>query len=154
MRIVLNLSKGCKSPVCGSNAPKHEQVARWLGATPALKAASLQTPVLTNRKYIRGIPFRGKQPQHCNAQTHINWRYVDVPGIGGRIRLLPGEVSAATRWLNGEVSRGHSTNRNERSMLNPSLQGLTKIGKDQTLCCSKLSKEALTSLALSGTEQD
>jgi len=34
---------------------------------------------------------------------------VDLAGIGGKTMPLPGEVSVATSWQSGEVSRGHSS---------------------------------------------
>ena len=57
-----------------------------------MKKAGLQNPVLTNRKYIRGMAARVSK--HTFAKPLTNKRYdVDVPGIGGRNVLLPGEVS-------------------------------------------------------------
>ena len=35
--------------------------------------------------------------------------HVDVPGINRRKKLLPGEISAYSGNINGEVSRGHSS---------------------------------------------
>jgi hypothetical protein len=65
-----------------------------------LKEARLQNPVLTNRKYIRGIKKR--MSIHSNTKSEISNRtlihpkddflYVDVSGIGGKKMLLPEEV--------------------------------------------------------------
>jgi len=41
----------------------------------------------------------------------MNTEVVDPAGIRGKKMSLPGEVSTATGWLSGEVSRGHSTHR-------------------------------------------
>ena len=59
--------------------------------THALKEARLQKPVLTNRKYIRGRYRRVSK--HIFAKPEANNPIsVDVPGIGRRKMLLPGEV--------------------------------------------------------------
>jgi hypothetical protein len=63
--------------------------------TLAVKEAGLQKPVSTNRKYIRG---KGERiSKHIIAKSvSNNLSYVDVPSIGGRNKLLPGEVSLFT----------------------------------------------------------
>jgi hypothetical protein len=59
---------------------------------PGVKEAGLQIPVLTNRKHIRGC--FGWVSKHNIAKPVANIPItVDVPGIGRRIMLLPGEVS-------------------------------------------------------------
>jgi hypothetical protein len=66
-----------------------------------VKKAGLQNPVLTNRKYIRGI--LAWVSKHLFATPLANKRWcVDVPGIGGRNVLLPGEAS--TRRERGKES--------------------------------------------------
>ena len=56
-----------------------------------LKEAGLQRPVLTNRKYIRGRIERVSN--HTIAKPVANnLGSVDVPVIGRRKMLLPGEV--------------------------------------------------------------
>ena len=39
----------------------------------------------------------------------MNTETVDLAGIEGKKMPLPGEVCITTSWYNGEVSRGHST---------------------------------------------
>tara|TARA_B100000408_G_scaffold112198_1_gene89185 strand:+ start:165 stop:326 length:162 start_codon:yes stop_codon:yes gene_type:complete len=41
----------------------------------------------------------------------MNTEVVDPAGIRGKKMFLPGEVSIATGWFGGEVSRGNSTHR-------------------------------------------
>lgn len=53
-----------------------------------------------------------EQAHHCdvlNVSFEINTEVVDPAGIRGKKMFLPGEVSIATGWLGGEVSRGHSS---------------------------------------------
>ena len=57
-----------------------------------LKEAILQNPVLTNRKYIRGTLTGVSKHIFAKPKGYQNRQCVDVPGIGGRKRLLPGEV--------------------------------------------------------------
>ena len=72
-----------------------------------MKKARLQTPELTNRNCIRGRePWVSK---HIFAKPLANKRLcVDAAGLGGRISVLPGEVSLL-RVGKGEVSSGHSS---------------------------------------------
>jgi hypothetical protein len=60
----------------------------------ALKEARLQNPVLTNRNGIPRPYYLGKQPSHCDApkQQKDKDNKVDSAVIGGREKLLPGEV--------------------------------------------------------------
>ena len=60
--------------------------------TAGLKEARLQIPVLTNRKYIRGS-FERVSKHIIAKPVTSNLNAVDVPGIGRRIMLLPGEIS-------------------------------------------------------------
>lgn len=62
-----------------------------------------------HRRLING----DKCPQQHEVRRVQNRFLVDVPGIGGRKELLPGEVFAITSWLSKEVSRSHSTWGNE-----------------------------------------
>ena len=57
-----------------------------------MKEARLQKLVPTNRKCIRG--YRTRISVHSNARSKEdkNRFVVDVPGINGRKKLLPGEV--------------------------------------------------------------
>ena len=57
----------------------------------ALKEARLQTPVPTNRKYIRGKTERVSK-HNITKPAANNPSFVDVPGIGRRKMHLPGEV--------------------------------------------------------------
>lgn len=41
----------------------------------------------------------------------MNTEVVDPAGIRGKKMFLPGEISIATGWFGGEVSRGNSTHR-------------------------------------------
>ena len=53
-----------------------------------------------------------EQAHHCevlNVSFEMNTEVVDPAGIRGKKMLLPGEVSTATGWLGGEVSRSHSS---------------------------------------------
>lgn len=50
-----------------------------------------------------------KRPQQRNVRRIQNLLDVDAAGIGGKKKLLPGEVFATTSWLCKEVSRSHST---------------------------------------------
>ena len=61
--------------------------------TAAVKEARLQNPVLTNRNGIRGIA--GWVSKHIFAMPYDYKKnsYVDTAGIGGRKKLLPGEIS-------------------------------------------------------------
>ncbi len=55
-----------------------------------------------------------EQAHHCdvlNISFEMNTEVVDPAGIRGKKMSLPGEVSIATGWLSGEVSRGQSTHR-------------------------------------------
>ena len=61
----------------------------------ALKEARLQIPVLTNRKHIRGKSERVSKHNIVKLGTN-NLSLVDVPVIGGRKMLLPGEVLIIT----------------------------------------------------------
>jgi hypothetical protein len=78
-----------------------------------LKEAKRQNPVLTNRNGIRGCYTRISKHSIATSEDYQNRISVDVAGIGGRKKLLPGEVSATTSWLSKEVSRSHSTWGNE-----------------------------------------
>ena len=61
--------------------------------TQALKEAGLQTPELTNRNCIRGS--ESWVSKHIFAKPLANKRFgVDAAGVGGRISVLPGEVSS------------------------------------------------------------
>ncbi len=62
------------------------------------------------------VPY--EQAHHCdvlNVSFEMNTEVVDPAGIRGNMpagkMFLPGEVSIATGWFDGEVSRGHSTHR-------------------------------------------
>ena len=75
--------------------------------TQALKEAGLQTPELTNRNCIRGS--ESWVSKHTFAKPLANKRFgVDAAGLGGRISVLPGEISLL-RVSIGEVSSGHSS---------------------------------------------
>lgn len=53
-----------------------------------------------------------EQAHHCDVQIPHQWEItevVDAAVINQRVFTLPREVSEATGWQNGEVSRGHST---------------------------------------------
>ena len=66
-----------------------------------MKEAGLQNPVMTNRKYMRGILLRVSK--HLFATPLTNKRKcVEVQGIGGKNMLLPGQASA--RRPRGEES--------------------------------------------------
>ena len=54
-----------------------------------------------------------EQAHHCDVLNtfKVNTETVDPAGIKGKKMFLPGEVSTATRWLGGEVSRRRSTHR-------------------------------------------
>jgi hypothetical protein len=56
-----------------------------------VKEAGLQKPVLTNRKYIRGRIERVSKHTIVKPETN-KLHSVDIPGIGRRKMLLPGEV--------------------------------------------------------------
>ena len=58
----------------------------------ALKAASLQNPVLTNRNGIGGRFIRVSNHGLATPKTN-KAKQVDAAVIGGRKKLLPGEVS-------------------------------------------------------------
>lgn len=66
----------------------------------ALKEAGLQNPVLIlrqaqyklNRNVIRGIVFRVSKHNIAKPKEHQKISYVDDAGIGGREKLLPGEI--------------------------------------------------------------
>ena len=83
-----------------------------------MKEAGLQRSVLTNRNHIRRLSGAGKATHHVDAYNQQN-QLVDVAAIDRRIMLLPGEVSIATGWHNGEVSRFHSScrKRAERTVM-------------------------------------
>jgi hypothetical protein len=51
------------------NALKHQQVARWFTVRYALKAARLQSPVLTNRKGIWG--YKARISKHIIAKSQL-----------------------------------------------------------------------------------
>jgi hypothetical protein len=70
-------------------------------ATLHLKEAGLQIPELTNRNCIRGMePWVSK---HIFAKPLTNKRFcVDAAGLGRRISVLPGEISACR--VQGEKS--------------------------------------------------
>ena len=58
-----------------------------------MKKAGLQTPELTNRNCIRGR--ESWVSKHIFAKPLANkWLCVDAAGVGGRISVLPGEVSS------------------------------------------------------------
>ena len=59
----------------------------------ALKEARLQNPVLTNRNGIRGIAVWVSKHIFATPYDYKRSRYVDTAGIGGRKKLLPGEIS-------------------------------------------------------------
>jgi hypothetical protein len=64
-------------------------------ATLHLKEAGLQTPELTNRNCIRGMKLWVSK--HIFAKPLTNKQLdVDAAGLGGRISVLPGEISEAT----------------------------------------------------------
>jgi hypothetical protein len=59
----------------------------------SLKEAGLQTPELTNRNCIRGR--ERWVSKHIFAKPLANKRLrVDAAGLGGRISVLPGEISS------------------------------------------------------------
>ena len=58
-----------------------------------LKEARLQKLVPTNRKYIRGYKMRISVHTNVTSKAYKNRFVVDVSGINGRKKLLPGEVS-------------------------------------------------------------
>ena len=69
--------------------------------TQALKEAGLQTPELTNRNCIRGS--ESWVSKHIFAKPLANKRFgVDAAGLGGRISVLPGEISQCR--VHGEKS--------------------------------------------------
>jgi len=73
----------------------------------AVKEARLQTPELTNRNWIGGR--ESWVSKHIFVKLLTNKRLcVDAAGLGGRISVLPGEVSLS-RVDKGEVSSGHSS---------------------------------------------
>jgi hypothetical protein len=61
--------------------------------TAAVKEARLHNPVLTNRNGIRGIPVWVSKHIFATPYEYKKSSYVDTAGIGGRKKLLPGEVS-------------------------------------------------------------
>ena len=69
-------------------------MASWLLVTAAVKEARLQNPVPTNRNGIRGILVWVSKHTIVKPEEHKKSQYVDTAGIGGRRKLLPGEVSA------------------------------------------------------------
>ncbi len=72
-----------------------------------MKEAGLQTSELTNRNCIRGR--ESWVSKHIFVKPLANKRpRVDAAGLGGRISVLPGEVSLS-RVGQGEVSSGHSS---------------------------------------------
>ena len=81
-----------------------------------LKEAGLQNPVLTNRNGIGGYE-KGISKHGFAKSKVVNRIIVDTAGIGGRKMLLPGEISGRFRNANGEVSRGHSSYRNEPALI-------------------------------------
>jgi hypothetical protein len=68
-------------------------VARWFGVTHALKEAKRQNPVLTNRNVILGIVAWVSKHIIVTPNEYQKGNYVDHAGIGGRKKLLPGEIS-------------------------------------------------------------
>ena len=66
-----------------------------------MKEAGLQTPELTNRNCIRGS--ESWVSKHTFAKPLANKRFgVDAAGLGGRISVLPGEISQCR--VHGEKS--------------------------------------------------
>ena len=61
--------------------------------TAAVKESRLQNPVLTNRNGIRGIAVLVSKHIIVTPDEHKTSSYVDTAGIGGRKKLLPGEIS-------------------------------------------------------------
>jgi hypothetical protein len=77
--------------------------------TQALKEARLQIPVLTNRNLIRGYHVGISKHIIATSEGIKKHMVVDQAAIGRKTMPLPGEVSVATRWQSGEVSRGRSS---------------------------------------------
>jgi len=68
-------------------------VTRWFGVTHALKEVKRQNPVLTDRNGILGYEMRISKHIIVTSEEHKHYFIVDAAGIGGREKLLPGEVS-------------------------------------------------------------
>jgi len=66
-------------------------VASWFTVRYAVKEANRQTPVLTNRNWIRGPDL--SFVRFCETKSTKTIIGIDSAGIGGRKVLLPGEVS-------------------------------------------------------------
>jgi len=71
-------------------------VASWFPARDAVKEAKRQNPVPTDRKGILGKGVRISKHIIVTSEEYQNRFPVDQAGIGGREKLLPGEVSPFT----------------------------------------------------------
>jgi hypothetical protein len=58
-------------------------------------------------------PDKATRPANVQSRKWTNDCQVDAAAIGGRKMLLPGEISVSFCNVNGEVSRGHSSQGNE-----------------------------------------
>jgi hypothetical protein len=72
----------------------------------SLKAARLQNPVLTNRNDIRGRFIRVSNRRLVTPQPKED-KQVYVAVIGGRKKLLPGEVSPDTGYQERSQQRSY-----------------------------------------------
>ena len=99
----------------------------WAGVTP-WTISKLQACLSRDRKWRKqdykawywrtGTGYEAtrldEQAHHCdvlNISLEMNTEVVDPAGIRGKKMFLPGEISIATGWFGGEVSRGNSTHR-------------------------------------------
>ena len=68
---------------------------------------------------IRGIAAWTSKHIIVKSEEYQKRRYVDPAGIDRKLFTLPREVSLATGWQKGEVSRGHSSGRKTSRWVKP-----------------------------------